>query len=102
MGAMANSDDPDERAHSAAFHQGLHCLLRQNQSLRKKVNVFVLETTTTYNPSSIQRVKGRKYRPPKSKFFTQISAESKGTNSFPLILFIMDTCERVLWQIAKT
>ena len=27
---MANSEDPDEMPHSAAFHQGLHCLLKKN------------------------------------------------------------------------
>ena len=26
------SEDPDEMPHYAAFHQGLHCLLRQNRS----------------------------------------------------------------------
>ena len=25
---LANSEDPDEMPHKAAFHQGLHCLLR--------------------------------------------------------------------------
>ena len=30
MGTMANSEDPDEMPHNAAFHQGLHCLLKQN------------------------------------------------------------------------
>ena len=29
---MANSEDPDEMQHDAAFHQGLHCLLRLKQS----------------------------------------------------------------------
>ena len=24
---MANSEEPDEMQHDAAFHQGLHCLL---------------------------------------------------------------------------
>ena len=28
MGTLANSEDPDEMQHSAAFHQGLHYLLR--------------------------------------------------------------------------
>ena len=28
MGTLANSEDPDEMQHDAAFHQGLHCLLR--------------------------------------------------------------------------
>ena len=27
MDTLANSDDPDEMQHNAAFHQGLHCLL---------------------------------------------------------------------------
>ena len=27
---FANSDDPDEMKHGAAFHQGLHCLLGKN------------------------------------------------------------------------
>ena len=26
MGTLANSEDPDEMQHNAAFHQGLHCL----------------------------------------------------------------------------
>ena len=29
MSTKANSEDPDEMPHNAAFHQGLHCLLRQ-------------------------------------------------------------------------
>ena len=31
MGTLANSEDPDEMQHDAAFHQGLHCLLRSKQ-----------------------------------------------------------------------
>ena len=27
-GTLANSEDPDEMQHNAAFHQGLHCLFR--------------------------------------------------------------------------
>ena len=27
MGTFANSEDPDEMQHNAAFYQGLHCLL---------------------------------------------------------------------------
>ena len=30
MGTLANSEDPDEMPQTAAFHQCLHCLLRQN------------------------------------------------------------------------
>ena len=31
MGTLANSEDPDEMQHDAAFHQGVHCLLRLKQ-----------------------------------------------------------------------
>ena len=31
MCSLANSEDPDEMQHNAAFHQGLHCLLRLKQ-----------------------------------------------------------------------
>ena len=31
MGTLANSEDPDEMLHNAAFYQGLHCLLRLKQ-----------------------------------------------------------------------
>ena len=32
MGTLANSKDPDEMQHNAAFHQGLYCLVRLKQS----------------------------------------------------------------------
>ena len=31
MGTLAISEDPDEMQQNAAFHQGLHCLLRLKQ-----------------------------------------------------------------------
>ena len=31
MGILANSEDPDEMLHNAAFHQGLHYLLQLKQ-----------------------------------------------------------------------
>ena len=31
MGIFANSEDPDEMQHNAAFHQGVHCLLSLKQ-----------------------------------------------------------------------
>ena len=40
MGTFANSEDPDEMLHNAAFHQGLHCLLRQSQSSEKEIQKF--------------------------------------------------------------
>ena len=40
MGNVANSEGPDEMPHKAAFHQGLHCLLRPNQALEKEIYFF--------------------------------------------------------------
>ena len=36
-GTLANSEDPDEMPLNAAFHQGLHSLLGQNQSSEKEM-----------------------------------------------------------------
>ena len=41
MGYFANSEDPDEMLPNAALHQGMHCLLRQNRSLEKKIQYFL-------------------------------------------------------------
>ena len=40
MDILANIVDPDEMQHNAAFHQCLHCLLRQNQSSEKEIQDF--------------------------------------------------------------
>ena len=32
MGTLANSEDPDEMQHNAAFHQGPHCFSKIKQS----------------------------------------------------------------------
>ena len=40
-GTLANSEDPDETSHDAAFHQGLHCLQRQNLSSEKDVHFYL-------------------------------------------------------------
>ena len=40
MVAMANGDDPDEMLHNAAFHQGLHYLLRQKIFSEKEIQYF--------------------------------------------------------------
>ena len=45
MGILANSVDPDEMPQNVAFHQGLHCLLRQNLSSEKEVQ-YSLEIIT--------------------------------------------------------
>ena len=47
MGALANSEDPDEMQHYAAFHQGLHCLLRLKQPSASGTEIHHnLETST--------------------------------------------------------
>ena len=35
MATFTNSEDTDEMLHNAAFHQGLHCLLRLKRSSDK-------------------------------------------------------------------
>ena len=40
MGTLENSEDPDEMPQIVAFHQGLHCLPRQNQSSEKEIQYF--------------------------------------------------------------
>ena len=40
MSTFTNSEDPDEMQHHAAFHQGLHCLLRLKRSSVKKILFF--------------------------------------------------------------
>ena len=37
MGTLANSEDPDEMQHDAAFHQVLHYLLRLNKPSGKEM-----------------------------------------------------------------
>ena len=36
MSTFANSEDPDEMQHNAAFHQGLHCLYFGKTDLQTK------------------------------------------------------------------
>ena len=45
MNTFANSDDPNE---NAAFHQGLHCLLRQMDHKRK---YSIVVEIITWDPS---------------------------------------------------
>ena len=45
MGTLANSEDSDEMPHNAAFHQGLHCLLRQNHLLGTEIHLNWKMTT---------------------------------------------------------
>ena len=50
MDTFASTEDLDEMLHNVAFHQGLHCLLRQINFKRKKFNIFqkLLPLTTQY------------------------------------------------------
>ena len=43
MGNLANSEDPDEMQQNAAFHQGLHCLLRLKNKLQRKNYIIIYE-----------------------------------------------------------
>ena len=36
-GILASSEDSNEMPHNAAFHQGLHCLLRQKRTSEKEI-----------------------------------------------------------------
>ena len=42
MRTLANSEDPDEMLHNAAFHQGLHFLLRQKRSSEKEIQFLLV------------------------------------------------------------
>ena len=68
MHILENSEDPDEMLHNAAFHQGLHYLLRQKLSSEKESNFYLKIITfdpSLYNykqwniPSSLYQAEGR-------------------------------------------
>ena len=66
MRSLVKIEDPDEMPHNAAFHQGLHCLLLQKQSLVKEIHFlcenFNLWPLSIYNgPSEVYCIqpKGR-------------------------------------------
>ena len=42
MCTLTNSEDTDEMLHNAAFHQGLHCLLKQKLSSEKQIQIWKL------------------------------------------------------------
>ena len=46
---LANSEDPDEMQHNAAFHQGLHCLQRLKQP--SEAEEHHNSEKSTYGPS---------------------------------------------------
>ena len=41
MRTVANFEDPAEMSHKAAFHHGLHCLLRQNRFSVKEKQFYI-------------------------------------------------------------
>ena len=45
MGTLSNNEDPDEIQHNAAFHQGLHCLLKLKPPFRTEIH-YDLENST--------------------------------------------------------
>ena len=50
MGTLANSEDPDEMQHNAAFHEGLYCLLiLKGQSGTENINIKKNLPATSYN-----------------------------------------------------
>ena len=50
MGTLANSADPDEMQHNAAFHQGLHCLLRLKQPSGTDIHHDLEHSTSPLSP----------------------------------------------------
>ena len=40
MVTSANSEDPDEMPHNAAFHQGRHCFLRLKQPTGAEIHHY--------------------------------------------------------------
>ena len=51
MGPFVNSVNPHDISQNAAFHQGLHCLLKQNQSSEKEIQYFYFLENITCDPS---------------------------------------------------
>ena len=45
MGTEANSEDPDEMQHDAAFHLGLHCLLRLKEHSETEIHHYIENST---------------------------------------------------------
>ena len=46
---MANGEDPDEMQHDAAFHQGLHYLLRLKQPSETEIHHNLLTSTCDHS-----------------------------------------------------
>ena len=52
MGTLANSEDPDEMQPNAAFHQGLHCLLRLKYHSGTEIHHNLENSTLKYTMGS--------------------------------------------------
>ena len=50
MSTLANSEDPDEMQHNAAFHQCLHCLSGLKRSTLKRIELHLNLESLTCNP----------------------------------------------------
>ena len=48
MSIFANSEDPEEMQHNAAFNQGLHCLQRLNRSSGKRIKYVCQRTSDSF------------------------------------------------------
>ena len=46
MGNLTNSEDQDEMPHDVAFHQGMHCLLRQKINRERSIFLEII----TFDP----------------------------------------------------
>ena len=65
MSTFANSEDPDEMQHNAAFHQGLHCLFSLKRSSDKKKTIFF----ENHNLTPLETVKVKKIFRQKIQYF---------------------------------
>ena len=51
MGSLSNNENPDVLLQNAAFHQGLQCFRRQEQSSEKEIHVQYHLEIITWDPS---------------------------------------------------
>ena len=77
MDTLANSEDPDEMQHNAAFHQCLHCLLRYIQSSWIEVHNY-LEIITC---ATLKCINGQ-FHPYCTNMYGKIHQNTKGYCTF--------------------
>ena len=61
---------PHKMPHNAAFHQGLHCLLRQKRSLEKEIKVYLEIITADLSNYTMDQLSTYKFRDSTLKLFT--------------------------------